>query len=95
MIIRSTQSFDNGIWSNFKIGQLVQNELNEKQKLESSKLKDYSEHLMNTKFTDIKTKLDRIYKSINGYIIYRHNSNNKFIIDLNLITNQIEIKRSI
>lgn len=60
-----------------------------------SNLKEYSEHLMNKNFTDIKTGLHRIYKSINGYIIYRYNSNNKFIIDLDLITNQIEIKRNI
>jgi hypothetical protein len=50
---------------------------------------------MNKKFADIKTGLNRISKSINGYIIYRRNSKNKFIISLNLITKKFEIKRSI
>jgi hypothetical protein len=93
--LRSTKSFDNEIWSNFKISVLIQNELNKKQKLEYSKLREYSEYLMKNNFNNIKTTLKEIRKSSNGYIIYRCNSNNKFIINLHLITNQIEIKRSI
>ena len=50
---------------------------------------------MNKKFTDIKTGLDRIRKSINGYIIYRFGSQNRYQVNLNLTTNQIELKRSI
>ena len=63
--------------------------------MEYSKLKDYSEYLLSNEFTDINTILNTIRKSRNGYIIYRHNSKNKFIIDLDLIKNQIEIKRSV
>jgi len=74
---------------------LVQNEFNKKQKLEYSKLREYSDYLINNDLTDINTSLKKIRKSSNGYIIYRCNSNNKFIINLHLITNQIEIKRSI
>jgi hypothetical protein len=70
-------------------------QLNEKQKLEYSKLKEYSEYLMSKNLTDIKTGLEHIRKSINGYAIYRFNSKNKYKITLNLITNQIEINRSI
>jgi hypothetical protein len=81
------------MWSSFKVGHLTK--LNGEQKLEFSKLKEYSEHLMSKNFTDIKTGLDRIFRSINGYNIYRINSNNKFIISLNLTTNQIELKKSI
>ncbi len=50
---------------------------------------------MNNNLTDISTKLKDIRKSIHGYIIYRNNSNNKYIIDLNLINNIIKLKRSI
>jgi hypothetical protein len=51
---------------------------------------------MNNNFTDIKTRIDHIRKSVNGYIFYRYgNSNNKYQFNLNLITNQIEIKQSI
>jgi uncharacterized FlaG/YvyC family protein len=74
---------------------LVQNEFNKKQKLEYSKLREYSDYLINNDLTDINTSLNKIRKSINGYIIYRLNSKNKFIICLNLITKKIEIKRSI
>jgi hypothetical protein len=74
---------------------LVQNEFNKKQKLEYSKLREYSDYLINNDLTDINTSLNKIRKSTNGYIIYRLNSKNKFIICLNLNTNQIEIKRSI
>lgn len=35
---------------------------------------------MSNNFTDIKTGLNHIGKSIIGYSIYRSNSNNKFII---------------
>ena len=35
---------------------------------------------MSNNFTDIKTGLNHIGKSITGYSIYRSNSNNKFII---------------
>ncbi len=66
-----------------KFGHLTK--LNEKQHLEFSKLKEYSEYLISNNFTDFKTGLHRIFKSINGYNIYRINSNNKFIINLNLI----------
>jgi hypothetical protein len=68
---------------------------NEKELLEFSKLKEYSGYLMNKNFNNIETKLNEIIKSINGYTIYRSNSKNKYIINLNLITNQIKIKRSI
>ena len=50
---------------------------------------------MNNNFNNIESTLKEIRKSKNGYIIYRYNFNNKFIIDLDLIRNQIEIKRSI
>ncbi len=90
-----TQSFDNEIWSSFKVGYLGETQLNEIQKLEYSKLKEYSEYLMRNNFIDIKTSLDRISKSITGYSIYRSNSTNKYIINLHFYTNQIEIKRSI
>jgi len=93
--LTSTQSFDNEIWSSIKTGHLVQHKLNKKQKIEFSKLKEYSEYLMNKKFTDIKTGLDRIRKSINGYIIYRFSSQNRYQVNLNLTTNKIELKRSI
>jgi len=94
-MIRSTQSFDHKIWSDFKIGQLVQNEFNKMQLLEYTKLREYSEYLMNKNFQDIKTSLNKIRKSINGYSFYILNSTNNYIINLNLITHQIEIKRSI
>ena len=74
---------------------MVQNEFNKKQKLEYAKLREYSDYLINNDLTDIDASLNKIRKSINGYIIYRLNSKNKFIICLNLNTNQIEIKRSI
>jgi len=74
---------------------LAQNEFNKKQKLEYAKLREYSDYLINNDLTDIDASLNKIRKSINGYIIYRLNSKNKFIICLNLNTNQIEIKRSI
>jgi len=93
--LSSTESFDTKIWSSFKIGSLVQNELNKKQKLEYLKLREYSEYLVKNNFTDINTSLNEVKKSINGYIFYRKKSKNKFIINLNLNTNQIEIKRSI
>ena len=48
---------------------MISNQLNEKQQLEYSKLKDYSEYLMNNNFDDIKTKLDHIRKLSNGYIL--------------------------
>ena len=47
---------------------------------------------MNNNFTDISTKLKDIRKSINGYNIYRNNSNNKYIINLILINNKIKFK---
>jgi hypothetical protein len=50
---------------------------------------------MNKNYNGIKTGLHRIYKSINCYVVYRQNSNNKYIINLNLNSNQIELKRSI
>jgi hypothetical protein len=92
---KSTKTFDNEIWSSFKIGYLVQKELNKKQQLEYSKLREYSEYLISSNYNGIKTTLNEIRKSINGYIIYRHNSNNRYITKFNLNTNQIELKRRI
>ncbi len=74
---------------------MVQNEFNKMQLLEYEKLREYSEYLMNKNFQDIKTSLNKIRKSINGYSFYILNSTNNYIINLNLITHQIEIKRSI
>ena len=72
-------------------------QLNEKQKLECLKLKEYSEYLLSKNFPNIETRLHHIRKTINGYsfICRRNNSNNKYKINLNLITNKIEINRSI
>jgi hypothetical protein len=50
---------------------------------------------MSNYFLDIRTKLNHISKTINGYTIYRSDSNNKYQLNLNLFTNQIEIKRSV
>ena len=93
--LTSTQSLANEIWSDLKIGKLVQSDFDSKQELEYFKLKEYSEYLMSKNLTNIKTRLNYISKSINGYIIYRSNSNNRFIISINMHTNQIELKRSI
>jgi hypothetical protein len=93
--LTSTQSLAYEIWSDLKIGNLVQSDFDSKQVLEYFKLKEYSEYLMSKNLTDIKTRLNYISKSINGYIIYRSNSNNRFIISINMHTNQIELKRSI
>ncbi len=93
--LKLTQTFGNKMWSSFQIGNLVQKELNKKQQLEYSKLRKYSEHLMNNNFNNIKSTLKEIKKSVNGYTVYRVNSSNKYMINLNLITNQIEIKKSI
>ena len=49
---------------------------------------------MDNNFTDIKTRLDHIRKSLNGYSIYRFNSNKKYMIHLNLANNQIEFKEA-
>jgi hypothetical protein len=76
--LTSTQSFDNEIWSTFKIGTLIQKEFKKKQKLEFSKLREYSDYLMNNNFNNVKTTLNQIRKSINGYNIYTRNSNNKY-----------------
>jgi aspartyl aminopeptidase len=93
--LKLTQSFENKIWSSFQIGNLVQKELIKKQQSEYSKLRKYSEHLMNNNFNNIQSTLKEIKKSVNGYTVYRYNSSNKYIINLNLITNQIELKKSI
>jgi len=93
--LTSTQSLAYEIWSDLENGNLVQSDFDSKQELEYFKLKEYSEYLMSKNLTDIKTRLNYISKSINGYIIYRSNSNNRFIISINMHTNQIELKRSI
>lgn len=49
---------------------------------------------MDNNFKSIMTSLQTIRKSINGYAIYRFNSNNKYKLNLNLINSQIEIKRN-
>jgi hypothetical protein len=50
---------------------------------------------MNNNFNSIKTRLQRIQKTNNGYIIYRFSSTNKYIINLNLNTRKIELRKSI
>jgi hypothetical protein len=49
---------------------------------------------MSNDLTDINTKLQRIKKSSKGYIIYRSSSTNKYIINLNLNTRNIELRKS-
>ena len=78
-----------------KNDQLAKSDCNKKQQLDYATLEEYSEYLMDNNFTDIKTRLDHIRKSLNGYTIHRFNSNYKYMIHLNLINNQIELKRSI
>ena len=91
----STQSFSNEIWSGLKIGKLFPSDFDSKQKLEYTKLTEYSKYLMINNLNNIKTILNYINKSIDGYNIYRSNSNNRFMINININTNQIELKRNI
>ncbi len=86
LIMRYGLALETAIWLRVNL---------KKQQLEYSKLGEYSEYLMNNNFPGIKTTLNHIRKSMKGYTIYRSNSNNKYIINLNLTNNQIELKRSI
>jgi hypothetical protein len=89
-----TRAFDNEIWSSFKNGKIIKSNLNEKKQLEYEKLREDSEYLINDRLK-IKTAFESINKFPNGYSIYRKTIKNRYIVILNLINNQIEIKRSI
>ena len=77
------------------MGYLSQIELNDKYPLEYSRLKEFSEKIIQDNFLKSGTKLKQIEKSINGYSIYRFDTKNKWIIKININDRQIEVKRSI
>ena len=79
----------------FKSGSLVKNQLKGSQPIEFYKLNKYSQELISEKFNNFKTILKNILKTWNGYIIYRYNLSNRWIINININDNQIEIKEKI
>jgi hypothetical protein len=92
---KSNKSFNHEIWSSFKPGSLVQNQLKGSQSVEFQKLNKYSQELISEKFNNFKTTLKNILKTWNGFIIYRYNLSNRWIINININNNQIEIKEKI
>lgn len=91
----SVKSFDRQIWSSYEIGHVSVNDLNDKYPNEYNELKDYSDYLIKQTLNNIETQFNQIYRTANGYTIYRSNSESKCIIRMNFNNNLIEIKRSI
>lgn len=60
---------------------------------EFNNLNNYSGNLISSNFNNIETDLSYIYKSIDGYSIHRLSSENKWIVQININNNNIEINR--